>query len=121
MKPLLGERHLSKSAVSRIVARLKARFTTWQTRNLQANDTASCMKGATSGAHGATRRRRPGLAALNSPKRTRTAVALQLAATEAQVAWGGVLTDLQRRGLPPPLLVETDGYAGLKNALETLN
>ncbi|RPH56713.1 MAG: hypothetical protein EHM89_15030 [Acidobacteria bacterium] len=34
LKPLLGERHLSKSAVSRIVARLKALFTTWQARNL---------------------------------------------------------------------------------------
>jgi len=34
LKPLLGERHLSKSAVSRIVARLKALFATWQCRDL---------------------------------------------------------------------------------------
>src|SRR5438105_8702470 len=34
LKPLLGERHLSKSAVSRIVARLKALFATWQDRDL---------------------------------------------------------------------------------------
>ena len=34
LKPLLGERHLSKSAVSRIVAQLKALFATWQTRDL---------------------------------------------------------------------------------------
>jgi transposase-like protein len=31
---LLGERHLSKSAVSRIVGRLKALFATWQDRDL---------------------------------------------------------------------------------------
>src|SRR5207249_5170341 len=36
LKPLLGERHLSKSAVSRIVARLKALFATWQDRDLSA-------------------------------------------------------------------------------------
>jgi putative transposase len=34
LKPLLGERHLSKSAVSRIVGRLKALFVTWQGRDL---------------------------------------------------------------------------------------
>ncbi|MGH9158455.1 MAG: transposase, partial [Vicinamibacteraceae bacterium] len=34
LKPLLGERHLSKSAVSRIVGRLKALFVTWQSRDL---------------------------------------------------------------------------------------
>jgi len=33
LKPLLGERHLSKSAVSRIVARLKALFATWQSHD----------------------------------------------------------------------------------------
>ena len=29
LRPLLGEQHLSKSAVSRIVGRLKALFATW--------------------------------------------------------------------------------------------
>ena len=45
-------------------------------------------------------------------------VALQLAATEATTSWSGLLTDLQRRGLSAPLLVVTDGHAGLKKALE---
>jgi putative transposase len=45
-------------------------------------------------------------------------VALQLAAAEATASWGGLLADLQRRGLPAPLLVITDGHAGLKKALE---
>ena len=35
LRPLLGTQHLSKSAVSRVVARLKALFATWQTRDPQ--------------------------------------------------------------------------------------
>ena len=38
LKPLLGEEHLSKSAVSRVVSRLKERFEEWQSRDL--NDEA---------------------------------------------------------------------------------
>ena len=34
LKPLLGEEHLSKSAVSRVVSRLKERFKEWQNRDL---------------------------------------------------------------------------------------
>ena len=47
LKPLLGERHLSKSAVSRIVARLKALFTTWQTRDLS-GERYAVLRGAVS-------------------------------------------------------------------------
>lgn len=72
LKPLFGEAHLSKSAVSRVVTRVKAQFLAWQ----------------------------------------------GLATIEATTSWGGLLGDLQRRGLPAPLLVVTDGHAGLKKALE---
>ena len=34
LKPLLGEEHLSKSAVSRVVSRLKECFEEWQNRDL---------------------------------------------------------------------------------------
>ena len=34
LKPLLGGEHLSKSAVSRVVSRLKERFQEWQSRDL---------------------------------------------------------------------------------------
>ena len=34
LKPLFGEEHLSKSAVSRVVSRLKERFEEWQNRAL---------------------------------------------------------------------------------------
>lgn len=121
LKPLLGERHVSKSAVSRIVARLKTLFTTWQTRDLRGERYAVVFL---DGFHLKVRLARrvlavPVLTALgvmeNGQKRL---VALQLAATEATASWSGLLTDLQRRGLPSPLLVVTDGHAGLKKALE---
>jgi putative transposase len=121
LKPLLGERHLSKSAVSRIVARLKALFTTWQTRDLQDERYAVVYL---DGFRLKVRMARrvvavPVLAALGVAEHgQKRLVALQLAATEAQASWGGLLTDLQRRGLPAPLLVVTDGHAGLKKALE---
>ena len=35
LKPLLGDDHLSKSAVSRVVSRLKERFEDWQGRDLR--------------------------------------------------------------------------------------
>ena len=36
LQPLLGTEHLSKSAISRVVARLKAHFLQWQERDLSA-------------------------------------------------------------------------------------
>jgi putative transposase len=121
LKPLLGERYLSKSAVSRIVAQLKALFTTWQTRDVCGERYAVLFL---DGFHLKVRLAKrivavPVLAALgvleNGQKRL---ISLQLAATETTASWNGLLSDLQRRGLPAPLLVVTDGHAGLKIALK---
>jgi putative transposase len=35
------------------------------------------------------------------------------------MSWSGLLTDLEQRGLPAPLLVVTDEHAGLKKTLDT--
>lgn len=121
LKPLLGDRHLSKSAVSRIVTRLKALFATWQTRDLGGERYAVLML---DGFHLKVRLAKrvvavPILAALGITETgQKRLVALQLAASEATTSWSGLLADLQRRGLPAPLLVVTDGHAGLKKALE---
>src|SRR5713101_6260574 len=97
LKPLLGERNLSKSAVSRIVARLKALFTTWQTCDLHGERYAVVFL---DGFHLKVRLARrvvavPVLAALgvmeNGQKRL---IALQLAASEATASWSGLLSDL---------------------------
>lgn len=120
LRPLLGEQHLSKSAVSRIVGRLKTLFATWQARPLEAERYGVLFLDAI---HLKVRLARrvvavPVLAALGVlPDGQKRLVALQLAASEAASAWGALLTDLQRRGLPAPRLVVTDGHAGLTQAL----
>ena len=120
LRPLLGDQHLSKSAVSRIVGRLKVLFATWQTRPLADERYAVLFL---DGVHLKVRLARrvvavPVLVALGGTLAgQKRLVALQLAATEAAVSWRAVLTDLQQRGLPAPRLVVTDGHAGLKQAL----
>jgi transposase-like protein len=120
LKPLLGTQHLSKSAVSRVVARLKALFEQWQTRDLQTERYAVIYL---DGFHLRVRLAGrvvvvPVLAALGvTASGQKQLIALQLAASEATAAWGGLVGDLQARGLPAPLLVITDGHAGLKKAL----
>ena len=122
LKPLLGEQHLSKSAVSRVVARLKVLFATWQDRDLHHERYALIFL---DGFHVRVRLAGrvvvvPVLAALGVTEAgQKQLVALQLAAAEATASWSGLLTDLHRRGLPAPLLVVTDGHAGLKKALAT--
>ena len=122
LKPLLGETHLSKSAVSRVVARLKALFTTWQGRDLHGERYGLLFL---DGFHLRVRLAGrvvvvPVLAALGvTDTGQKQVVGLQLAAAEATASWSGLLTNLQQRGLPAPLLVVTDGHAGLKKALDT--
>jgi transposase-like protein len=117
----LGEAHLSKSAVSRVVARVKQQFMVWQQRPLTDERYAVVFL---DGIHLRVRLAGrvvvvPVLATLGvTPTGQKQLVALHLAAAEATASWGGLLTDLQRRGLPAPVLVVTDGHAGLKKALE---
>ena len=121
LKPLLGEQHLSKSAVSRIVARLKALFTSWQERDLSAERYPMVFL---DGFHLKVRVARrvvsvPVLAALGSAENgQKCLIDLRIAASEAEATWGGVITSLQQRGLVAPLLLVVDGNAGLKKALE---
>lgn len=121
LKPLFGEAHLSKSAISRVVARVKAQFVAWQERSLSEERYAVLFL---DGFHLRVRLAGrvvtvPVLAALGvTESGQKQLVALYLATTEATSSWGGLLGDLQRRGLPAPLLVVTDGHAGLKKALE---
>lgn len=120
LKPLFGEAHLSKSAVSRVVARVKEQFAVWQQRPLtDERDGVVFLDGFHLRVRLAGRVVVPVLAALGvTDTGQKQLLALQLAAAEATTSWGGLLADLQRRGLPAPLLVVTDGHAGLKKALE---
>lgn len=120
LKPLLGDRHLSKSAVSRIVGRLKTLFASWQARDLSAERYPIVFL---DGFHLKVRMARrvvsvPVLAALGVAENGQKCVIdLRIAASEADATWGGLITSLQQRGLAAPLLLVVDGNAGLKKAL----
>jgi transposase-like protein len=121
LKPVLGERHLSRSAVSRVVSRLKALFTSWQARDLLTERYPIVFL---DGFHLKVRMARrvvsvPVLAALGVTETgQKCLLSLRVAASEAEGTWGALLTSLQQRGLTAPLLLVVDGHTGLKKALE---
>lgn len=120
LQPLLGEEHLSKSAVSRVVTRLKDLFAAWSQRDLSGEPYAVLFL---DGFHLKVRLARrvvsvPVLAVLGVREDGQKALlALRLAASEAEVNWAEVITHLQRRGLAAPLLLVVDGHQGLGKAL----
>jgi transposase-like protein len=121
LEPLLGSEHLSKSAVSRVAARLKAQFTQWSERDLSRERYAILFL---DGFHLKVRMARrvvsvPVLAVLGvAPDGTKRLVALQLAVSEAEAHWSRLVSDLERRGLESPVLIVSDGHRGLRKAIE---
>lgn len=120
LAPLLGEQHLSKSAVSRVVGRLKELFACWASRDLSQESFPVVYL---DGLHLKVRLARrvisvPVLAALGvNDQGQKVLLALRLAVSEAAASWSGVLEDLQRRGLTAPRLLVVDGHQGLGKAL----
>lgn len=121
LEPLLGSEHLSKSAVSRVAARLKAQFAEWSERDLSEEPYAILFL---DGFHLKVRMARrvvsvPVLAALGvAPDGTKRLVALELAVSEAEASWSRLVSDLERRGLASPVLIVSDGHRGLTKAIE---
>jgi len=120
LAPLLGEEHLSKSSVSRVVGRLKELFAAWSSRDLSQE---ACAVLFLDGFHLKVRMARrvvavPVFAALGVREDgDKVLLALRLAPSEAAANWNEMTGDLQRRGLPAPLLVVVDGHRGLAKAL----
>lgn len=120
LMPLLGDEHLSKSAVSRVASRLKELFRRWTERDVSAERYAILFF---DGFHLKVRMARrvvsvPVLAVLGVAEDGRKhLVALQLAASEAGSHWSRLIADLQRRGLAAPALILSDGHAGLRKAV----
>lgn len=121
LEPLLGSVNLSKSAVSRVVGRLKALFEAWSYRDLSTERYAVIYL---DGFHLKIRVARrvvsvPVLAVLGvAEDGTKVLVSLRVAASEAAGQWSGVVIDLQKRGLMAPRLIVADGHAGLNKAIE---
>lgn len=120
LQPLLGDEHLSKSTVSRVVGRLKELFAAWSQRDLSGESYAVLFL---DGFHLKVRLARrvvsaPVLAVLGVREDgQKVLVALRLATSEAEVNWAEVIVGLQHRGLPVPRLLVVDGHQGLGKAL----
>ena len=114
--PLFGEDLLSKSAVSRIVGKLKERFNAWREQDLSQEKCCFIFLDAMRLKVRLARRvvSVPVLAAVGVKEDGRKVLlSLAIAGSESLGSWTAVVEDLQRRGLADPLLVLLDGNPGL--------
>jgi transposase-like protein len=121
LRPLLGKAPLSRSAVSRIVERLRRRFEEWSKRPLTDEKVVHLyldglgVKVRLGGKVVSV----PVLAALGvRADGTKVLLALELAGAEATEAWKGVLDSMVARGLRVPILCIVDGSGGLGRAIK---
>jgi transposase-like protein len=120
LRPLLRGTPLSKSAISRVVTRLKGEFEDWKQRPLDDEDCVYLyldgfgVKVRTGG-----RLSRMTVLAIVGVKAdgTKVLLALDMAGSEAEEAWKPMLEGLVARGLGAPKLCIIDGCAGLANAI----
>jgi putative transposase len=120
LAPLLGEANLSRSAISRIITRLRDLFAQWQSRDLSQESLAVLyLDGIYLPVRLAHRVVRvPVLVALGVREDgQKILVALKLVAGETTAAWAALITDLARHGLAAPVLNVVDGNPGLLRAL----
>lgn len=119
LAPLLGQANLSKSAISRIVGRLKTLFAEWNERDLSSENYPLIYLDGIALKVRLARRvvSVPVLAVLGVDEEGRKRlVALRLCVSEAEVHWRGLIEDLKQRGLPQPRLLISDGHPGLTRA-----
>ena len=120
LKPLLGETSLSKSAVSRIVARLKKYFDEWSQHDLVGEHYLVVYLDAMRLPIRMARRvvKVPVQVVLGvKGDGQKVLISLRIAASESTTAWTSVLQDLVSRNLAAPTLVVIDGCRGLRNAV----
>lgn len=121
LRPLLKAAPLSKSAVSRVVATLKAGLEAWRTRALADLDVVYVyLDGFALRVRSAGKVvSAPVLGVVGVlPDGRKQLVALELCGGESFAAWKGCLDDLAARGLRAPVLCIIDGNAGLRRAVE---
>jgi transposase-like protein len=120
LAPILGENDLSKSAISRLIKKLKAHFEAWRERDLSDEVYVVLYMDAMNLPVRLARRvvRVPVQVVLGvRPDGEKVLVSLQIARSESTAAWRSVTDDLVRRGLPEPALAVIDGNAGLRRAV----
>ena len=115
-----AEAALSKSTVSRVCRAIGDEFTQWSARRLDELELDYLFLDASMFKMHAGARAEPVLAAWGiTTEGAPVFVALTAGGSESTDAWGDFLDELVGRGLRPPLLVISDGAAGLINAAET--
>jgi len=121
LAPLLEGAALSRSTVSRIVARLCEEYEVWRKRDLSQEDIAILFL---DGFRLRIRLGRkvesiPVLCALGvKADGSRLILSLEMRTSESEVAWLAVTEDLSQRGVKAPILALIDGSAGLHAAVE---
>jgi putative transposase len=115
-----AEAALSKSTVSRICQAIGEEFEAWSSRRLHELELDYLFLDASMFKMHPGARAEPVLAAWGiTTEGAPVFVALAAGGSESTDAWGDFLDELRARGLHPPLLVISDGAAGLINAAET--
>lgn len=113
------EAAVSKSTVSRICAEIKEQYEAWRDRRLEEVELDYLFLDASFFRYHANAAAEPVLAAWGITTEGKPAfIGLDAAAGESDDAWDGFLRDLGERGLACPLLVISDGAAGLIGAAE---
>ena len=121
LSPLLTGAALSKSAVSRLVARLSEQFEVWKARDLTGDDIAVLFL---DGFRLKVRLGRkveslPVLCAVGvRSDGSKVLLALELRSSESSAAWHSVTEDLCGRGVAAPALAVIDGSKGLRDAVK---
>lgn len=121
VRPLLKNAPLSKSAISRLIQRLKEFFEAWRTMPLKGLSIAYLyLDGIYVRVRcGGRSRSLPVLAVIGiRSDGEKILLALEIRGGESEAAWKGVLESLVSRGLKRPKLLVIDGSPGLASALD---
>jgi transposase-like protein len=123
LRPLLKGLPLSKSAISRLAARLKEEREAWMSRDLSGEDVAIVYLDG----FGVTVRRdgrvvrNPILVAVGVRSTgEKLLLSLRVTGGESTAAWRSMVEDLARRGVACPVACVIDGSAGLRAAIEAV-
>lgn len=120
LAPIFGEKGLSRSAISRIVRRLRDHFDEWRRRDLTDLAITYVYLDAMFLPVRLARRvvRVPVLAAIGvRDDGEKVLLTLMISGSESTTSWRGIVEDLVRRGLRRPALAIVDGNPGLLAAL----
>jgi len=122
LKAVAGEKiRLSKTTVSRITKRVREEFKAWQRRSLAEFDVAYLFLDAirVGMRMGGTGKEAVLVAYGILQDGSMELLAVDLGATESDRSWGNFVNSLKARGLKDPLMVCSDGNAGLINAIDS--